>query len=111
MKPVNADKLLNEKGGKWLGYLRNWIKWEAYNGDIVTWNSDEYLQLKPLTVKQMERLASYIAAEAINEERSRFTDHDVAFLKTLLNEMQKDNNVDFEKTFRLQQLIYKFERN
>lgn len=64
---VNFVQLLREKGGDWLGRAREWIQCKAMNGEQVTWGSQDYLKLKPLTVQDIELLASEIAAAAINE--------------------------------------------
>lgn len=50
------------KSGAHLGAVRNWIQWEAYNGDAVTWGSHEVLNIKQnVTPKLLEDLAQDIA--------------------------------------------------
>lgn len=57
---------LADKGGQWLSEAREWMQWNMKNGSEVTWGSND--ELKPhLTVYQVENLASYVAAAAINE--------------------------------------------
>ena len=61
---MNQAELL-EKGGSWLGAVRDWIKWHCINGDRITWNSDEVL--KPsLTVKKLEEIAACAVTAYIN---------------------------------------------
>jgi hypothetical protein len=69
-EPVQAHDLLMNKGGSWLGTARHWIQTNAYNGDSVTWGSEDELRRGPLTVRDVEYLASIVAAAAINEERN-----------------------------------------
>lgn len=47
--------------GAHLGVVRNWVKWHAKNGESVTWGSDETLEMKRLTPRDMEQLAQDIA--------------------------------------------------
>ena len=60
--------LLREKGGEWLGSARTWMQRKAMNGDTVTWGSEDYLKLKPLTVVEIESFAATIAAAALREQ-------------------------------------------
>lgn len=62
--PKTSYELLRE-GGAWLGAVRNWIKCKCFNGEHVTWGSDDYLKMKSMTVRDFETLASVIAAAAI----------------------------------------------
>lgn len=55
------------QGGSWLGEVRNWIQRKAFNGETVTWGSNDYLKLKPLTVSDLELLACNIASASITE--------------------------------------------
>lgn len=49
----NKMKIKLNRGGEWLGKLRERIKWDFLNGDTVHWGSDD--KLKPeVTVKQYE---------------------------------------------------------
>lgn len=85
MKTITALEM-KQRGGKWLGEVREWIKWHAVNGDSVTWNSADVVRLnEPLTVQTLECLAAQIAAAAVNEERERES-HSMAFLSQALNE-------------------------
>jgi hypothetical protein len=47
------------RSGPHLGAVREWIKCRAYNGEYVTWGSEEHLKLD-VTVRDMERLAQRI---------------------------------------------------
>ena len=49
------------EAGPHLAVVRNWMKWHARNGESVTWGSHELLELKTLTVRDMEELAQEIA--------------------------------------------------
>lgn len=55
---------LAARGGEWLGAARNYLQWNAMNGDNLTWNSDD--EVRGLTVRKIEEMASQIAAAAIN---------------------------------------------
>lgn len=57
------------EGGAHLGVVRNWLKWHAKNGETVTWGSDETLEMKRLTPRDMEQLAQDIA-DAVKDEIS-----------------------------------------
>src|ERR1035437_1915027 len=57
---------LKKIGGKWLAEARCWMQ-RKRNGDSVTWGSDE--ELRPfITVREVEDLASIVAAAAMNEQ-------------------------------------------
>jgi hypothetical protein len=62
----SAGELL-EKGGKWLGAARNWLKWHKRNGSQMTWGSNDVLE-GPFTVREVEALASEVAAEAMRPQ-------------------------------------------
>lgn len=64
---VEAPDLLNNHGGAWLGIVREWIKCKFRNGESVTWGSNEVLEGNRITVSDLEKLASRVAASAINE--------------------------------------------
>ena len=64
---VAAFDLLSRHGGKWLGAARSWIQSSAINGDRVEWGSDDNLLFRTITVRKIERLASIVAAAAMNE--------------------------------------------
>lgn len=53
------------RGGNHLGKVRSWIQWHALNGSTVTWGSEEHLQLRPLTVSDLEKLAQDIGDGAV----------------------------------------------
>jgi hypothetical protein len=92
--------LLNTFGGNWLGRIRSWIQWNAYNGDDVNWGSDSYLRLKSLTVKDMETIASQIAADALVEYSDNLvTDEEkreLAVYKNPLNWTVEDGKMVFK---------------
>lgn len=56
---------LLQKGGAWLGAVRNWIQWNKRNGSDVIWGSDDVLN-PPMTVRQCEDMA----AEAVCADRN-----------------------------------------
>jgi hypothetical protein len=59
-----------EKSGAHIGAIRNWIQWNCVNGDAVTWDSDDILQLRRnLTPKLLEGLAQKIADAVIDDPR------------------------------------------
>jgi len=58
---------LSQTGGDWLGAARNWIQCKFRNGESVTWGSQDVLEGKLVTVRDIESLAATIAAAAINE--------------------------------------------
>jgi len=62
---------LRAKDGAWLKSARDWIWCRCINGEQVIWGSGEALIKRggPITVQDLEELASIIAAAAINEER------------------------------------------
>lgn len=59
------------KSGSHLGAMRSWIQWNARNGDRVTWGSDEFVELKPQTAKDLDELAQRISDAAVTERLSR----------------------------------------
>ena len=50
-----------------LRVVRTWIQGNAYNGDTVHWGSSELLNLRMLTVKDLELLAQSIADATVKE--------------------------------------------
>ena len=64
---VRGYTLLQKHGGDWLGAAREWIQCNAINGERVIWGSHEQLQLRGLTVYELEHLAARIAAAGINQ--------------------------------------------
>lgn len=50
-----------------LGVIRRWIQSNARNGERVIWGSNEFLELKSQSVRDMEYLAEKIADEAVKE--------------------------------------------
>lgn len=56
------------RGGAPLGTVRQWMQWNAYNGEDVTWGSHtDVLRLKTMTPAVLEALAADIAAATLNE--------------------------------------------
>lgn len=55
---------LAKKGGEWLAAVRKYLQSHIKGGDTVCWGSSTILSI---TAKQVEEMASYIAAAAINE--------------------------------------------
>lgn len=49
------------RSGAHLAVVRSWIQTNCRNGDTVHWGSEEFLESKPLTVRDMERLSQQIA--------------------------------------------------
>lgn len=66
MKLTNFLDLL-QSGGRWLGAARTWMQSNAMNGEDVTWGSQDFLKLRPQTVRDIESLAAIVATEAKNE--------------------------------------------
>lgn len=68
---MSASDLLRQ-GGEWLGVARSWLQWHTRNGSRVAWGSNTALE-PPLTVRQVEELAAYVAAsvyDALTAERA-----------------------------------------
>ena len=63
----NAHDMRQIEGGQRLGHVRGWMQRKAINGESVTWGSNDFLNLKSLSVADFESLAAVIAANAINE--------------------------------------------
>jgi len=61
---------LQKKGGSWLSEVRSYIQNNFINGSDVTWGSNEVLN-PSITVKQLEEMASFIAAETYKDARRR----------------------------------------
>lgn len=59
---------LQRDGGAYLATCRTWIQSHIHNGERVTWNSSDELRM---SVAQVEDLASFIAASAINADRQK----------------------------------------
>lgn len=53
--------------GKHLGIIREFMLQKAINGDKLTWGSNDYVCLRPITVKELERLAEEIAQGVIED--------------------------------------------
>lgn len=71
---VTPHELLNKHGGAWLGFMHDRIKWDASNGESVTWGSHDVLNMRmQMTPAYFEDLAANIAAAAINEALGRRT--------------------------------------
>lgn len=64
---IRGYELLRKHGGDWLGCAREWIQRAAINGEVVTWGSQQHLQLRGVTVLDIENLAANSAAAAISE--------------------------------------------
>lgn len=65
-------------GGAWLGAMRSWMQTAAFNGDRVCWGSEEFLQLKSQSVREMEALAARVAAATLEEFRANLVTDDQA---------------------------------
>lgn len=62
-----------KKYGAHIGAIHSWIQWNAFNGDRVTWGSDEVLNLKrALTVRDLENIAQMVA-DVVIDDRSLVT--------------------------------------
>ena len=61
---------LRKRGGKWLGAARSWLQWHTRNGEHVTWGSMDLVE-HSFTVRDVEELASEVAAAAIREFNRR----------------------------------------
>lgn len=72
---VTSTTLLNERGGEWLGVMRNHIQRSAHNGSAVTWCSQEIVTLRDHTVRDLEILASEIAEAAISQAREEIKEY------------------------------------
>jgi hypothetical protein len=57
---------LRKVGGGWLAQARTYLQWNVPFGEFLTWGSLEPVNI---SVKQIEELASEVAANAINQER------------------------------------------
>lgn len=57
------------KSGGHLGVMREWIKWNARNGDQVQWASNDVVQLKSLSVNELEILAQEIRNKVFEETK------------------------------------------
>jgi hypothetical protein len=55
-----------KNGGPWLGAARSWVQWNCYNGERVTWGSNDVLE-PPITIRQVEELAARVVDAAIPE--------------------------------------------
>lgn len=64
---IRGFELLQKHGGNWLGTVHEWIQCNAINGDRVIWGSHKHLQLRGVTVFELEHLAARIAAAGINQ--------------------------------------------
>lgn len=66
-RPTAAELL--RQGGEWLGAARSWLQWHTRNGDQVTWGSGDLIEPQ-LSVRQIEDLASEVAAAAMRPQPS-----------------------------------------
>ena len=64
---IHGYELLTKHGGNWLGTVHNWIQCKFRNGESVIWGSEDVLEGKVLTVRDMEELAGNIAAAAYRD--------------------------------------------
>ncbi len=69
MSDVTAPELMRE-GGRWLGAVRNRIKWRGGNGERVIWGSHDIID-PPLSIREVEELGAEAAAAEYNEFRHR----------------------------------------
>lgn len=65
-KRVNPYDLMR-RGGSWLAQARDYLQRRAMGGDSLTWGSEQ--EVRGLTVRDIETMASEIAAIAINDDR------------------------------------------
>lgn len=63
---ISSHELMN-RGGPWVAQAREYLLWKVPNADRLTWSSRT--DQVTLTVYQIEELASWVAAAAINEDR------------------------------------------
>lgn len=71
------DFMQFQRGGSWLGAVRNWIQRKRFNGSRVTWGSLETLE-PPMTVRDVEDAAKDAAwaayQDGLKESRKALTD-------------------------------------
>jgi len=63
----NEIKRPTIQGGPHLAEMRNWIQWNAINGSNVMWCSQDIVQIKPVSVIELEELAQKIYDAARKE--------------------------------------------
>ena len=68
------------QSGAHLGTMRSWIQRNAGNGETVTWGSQEFVALKPLTAHDLDRLAQDIK-DAVVEEQKGTIQNIIRYLK------------------------------
>ena len=59
------------QSGAHLGTMRSWIQRNAGNGETVTWGSQEFVALKPLTAHDLDWLAQRIKNAIANENKHK----------------------------------------
>ncbi len=59
--------VLARKGGEWLGAARRWMQSRFNNGSDVAWGSENVLHGGSLRVRDVEELASMVAAATLEE--------------------------------------------
>lgn len=65
------------QGGSWLGTIRSWVQSRCFNGDSVSWSSQDFLKFRDITMEEVESLAQEIAAATAYE----IMDHQLHFIK------------------------------
>ena len=90
------------KSGAHMGVIRSWMQRAALNGDTVKWGSDEWLNLRPQTVLDMERLAQSIADPLLKELEKSKSDY-----ASLYQEMERIKRGVDEELQRLRDKVKK----
>lgn len=68
MTYLEIQKKLREKGGAHLGNVRGWIQRKFRNGEHVTWGSNDVLEGRQVTVRDIEEVAIIAATSALAED-------------------------------------------
>jgi len=77
---------LLHSGGRWLGVAREWMKRKAFDGESVTWGTDESLNLRTLHVVDIEQFSADIAHATLEEfVLNLATTKEIAALKVYTN--------------------------
>lgn len=89
---MEIHNTIAKRGGKWMGWIREWMQRTFRNGSDVTWGTTDKLEggFVP-TVERFEALAADVAAAALTE---RFTTEEQDALRHIIAIMQYSKEPD-----------------
>lgn len=83
-----SDQDLLDSGGEWIGAVRNWIQWNATNGDRCEWNNNTPLHFRRnITPEFLFEFGAQVARMTLEQFKHHLvTDDEKHMLKTFQDE-------------------------